>query len=93
MAHPWVIGELALGNLQRRSEILPLLHGLPHAMVASEGEIMELINQEALYGSGIGYVEAQLLAATRLTDDARIWTLESRLASVAGRLGVAAHVA
>jgi len=90
VAHPWVIGELALGNLQRRSEILGLLMGLPRATVATDEEILELINRQALYGSGIGYVDAQLLTSTRLTEDCRLWTLEARLSSVAARVGVVA---
>ena len=89
LAHPWVIGELALGNLHRRGEILRLLRGLPQATVATDVEVMALIDQQALYGSGIGYVDAQLLAATRLSGDARLWTIDARLASPATLLGVA----
>ena len=89
LAHPWVIGELALGNLQRRVEILRLLDGLPQATIATESEVMKLIDQHELYGSGIGYVDAQLLAATRLSGDARLWTIDARLASPATLLGVA----
>jgi hypothetical protein len=48
-----------------------------------------VIEAEALYGAGIGYVDAQLLAASRLTPDARLWTDDARLSSVAARLGVA----
>jgi len=91
LAHPWVIGELALGNLQRRVEILRLLDGLPQATIATESEVMKLIDQHELYGSGIGYVDAQLLAATRLSGDGRLWTLDARLASPAATLGVADH--
>jgi predicted nucleic acid-binding protein len=91
--HPCVVGELALGNLRRRSEILRLLMELPRATVATDHEVMELIDREALYGSDIGYVDAQLLAAARLTQDCRLWTVETRLESVAARLGLAAQAA
>jgi predicted nucleic acid-binding protein len=88
LTHPWVIGELALGNLSRREEILGLLRGLPRAMVAEDDEVLRLVEEEALSGVGIGYVDAQLLAASRLTPDTRLWTADKRLASVASRLGL-----
>ena len=88
LAHPWVIGELALGNLSNRQEILGLLHGLPQATVAQDDEVLELIERDALHGAGIGYVDAQLLAASRLTRDTRLWTTDKRLSAVAARLGL-----
>lgn len=88
LGHPWVIGELALGRLSRRAEVLRLLGGLPQATAATETEVLGLIEREALSGSGIGYVDAQLLAAGRLTS-ARLWTGDRRLATVAARLGIA----
>ena len=89
LAHPWVTGELALGNLRDREEVLGLLGRLPQATVATDGEVLRVIEAEVLYGAGIGYVDAQLLAASRLTPDARLWTDDARLSSVAARLGVA----
>ena len=88
LAHPCVTGELALGNLSHRDEVIDLLRGLPQATVAGDDEVLMLIEQEALYGAGIGYVDAQLLAATRLTPDATLWTRDKRLSVVATRLGL-----
>lgn len=90
MAHPWVIGELALGHLSHRRNIVRLLTGLPQATVATTEEILTLVERYQLYGLGIGYVDAQLLAATRLTPDAELWTNDNRLAAAASRLGCAA---
>jgi len=89
LVHPWVIGELALGNLKHRGAIIDLLHGLPQATLASDDEVMGLIEQEGLAGAGIGYVDAQVLAATRLTADATLWTRDKRLSEVTARLGLA----
>jgi hypothetical protein len=86
LSHPWITGELALGNLTHRHEVIALLRGLPHATLADHDEVLRLIEQEHLHGAGIGYVDAQLLAATRLTPDASLWTRDKRLASVAARL-------
>jgi len=92
LAHPWVTGELALGNrsnLSNRDEVIRLIEGLSQATLAGDAEVLGLIEQEALYGAGIGYVDAQLLAATRLTGDTTLWTRDKRLSAVAARLGLA----
>lgn len=91
LAHPWVLGELALGHLSRRSEILGLLHNLPQASVATDVEVLTLIENQHLFGLGIGYVDAHLLAATLLTPDARLWTRDKQLETIAVRHGLASH--
>ncbi|MDQ3766741.1 MAG: type II toxin-antitoxin system VapC family toxin [Actinomycetota bacterium] len=89
LGHPWVIGELALGHLGRRREILGLLTSLPQAAVASTDEILTLVENHGLFGRGIGYVDAQLLAATYLTPDAELWTADRPLVAAASRMGCA----
>jgi predicted nucleic acid-binding protein len=89
LGHPWVTGELALGHLSRRSEILGLLHNLPQANVATDDEVLTLIDKRQLFGLGIGYVDAHLLSATALTPAARLWTRDKRLALVAAQHGLA----
>lgn len=89
LGHPWVTGELALGSLQNRVEILRLLDDLPQATIATATEVRELVNQHTLFSLGIGYVDAQLIAATMLTPDAAFWTRDRRLHAAAQRLGVA----
>lgn len=89
LAHPWVIAELALGQLSRRSEILGLLSNLPQATVATEAEVRNLIERQHLFGLGIVYVDTHLLAATLLTTDAGLWTRDKRLAGAAADLGIA----
>lgn len=86
LAHPWVTGELALGNLRNRDEVVGLLRGLPQATVATDEEILRLIEGKTLYGTGIGYVDAQLLAATKLTPDTTLWTRDERLSAITARL-------
>ncbi len=91
LAHPWVTGELALGYLSRRSEIVELLHNLPQANVATEAEVLSMIESRQLFGRGIGYVDAHLLAATLLGPGARIWTRDERIAVIAEQIGLAAQ--
>ena len=92
VVHPWVTGELALGTLADRDEILDLLGNQPQAVVADDDEILHLIGSQALHGSGIGYVDAQLLAATLLIPGTRLWTRDTRMAQVSTRLGIHADV-
>lgn len=89
--HPWVIGELALGGLAPRQEVLALLANLPQSVVATTAEVAALVEVRHLHGRGIGYVDAQLLAATLLTADQRLWTRDKRLAAAAVELGCAAE--
>jgi predicted nucleic acid-binding protein len=88
VGHPWVVGEIALGNLRRRDEVIGLLHDLPQARLADDHEVLRLIEQDVLHGAGIGYVDAQLLASTRLTPDTTLWTRDRRLAAATARLGL-----
>lgn len=88
LAHPFVTGELALGNLHQRTVILSALQDLPQAKVASDLEILHFIEQQALFGLGIGYIDVHLLAAVRLTPDALLWTHDKRLHAVANRLSL-----
>lgn len=93
LAHPFVTGELALGNLRQRDLVLDSLQNLPQARMASEPEVLAFITQSELFGLGIGYVDAHLLAATRLTSDAGLWTRDKRLLGAAERLGIAVNPA
>ena len=83
-----MIGELALGRLSGHGEVLGLLSNLPRATVATEAEVMTLIETRHLFGLGIGYVDAHLLAATLLTTHASLWTRDKRLAAAAADLEI-----
>lgn len=89
LAHPFVIGELALGDLRQRDLVLALLRDLPQAKQATDDEVMGFIDRHRLFGQGVGYVDAHLLASARLTALARLWTRDKRLLVVAQKLGLA----
>ncbi|HUE65721.1 MAG TPA: type II toxin-antitoxin system VapC family toxin [Rhizomicrobium sp.] len=89
LAHPFVIGELALGNLRQREIVLKALADLPHASVATDAEVLHFIERQALFGRGIGYIDAHLLAAVQLTAGTELWTKDKRLHAVAIQLGLA----
>ena len=88
--HPMIIGELALGSLRDRSAILSMLADLPAVSVATHAEVQQLIESNALYGSGLSLVDAHLLAALRLTEATKLWSRDRRLHSAARQRGVAA---
>ena len=89
LMHPFVLGELACGNLKSRREVLRLLGDLPGAPQATNPEVMDFIEQRALMGRGVGYIEVHLLASVALAGTARLWTLDKRLAAVAADLKLA----
>ena len=89
LAHPFVIGELALGGLQNRDAVLSALKGMPQTLVATNDEVIHFIETNALYGIGIGYIDAHLLAAARLTPGTTLWTRDKRLQVASARIGLA----
>jgi hypothetical protein len=56
--------------------------------VAEHEEVLGLVTSHDLAGSGVGWVDAHLLAAA-LIGETTLWTLDRPLAAVARRLGVA----
>lgn len=91
LAHPFVIGEIACGNVRNRVVILTSLQALAWANVASPTEILVFIERHKIMGKGIGYVDAHLLASTLLTKGASLWTRDRKLLEVAGQLNVSRY--
>lgn len=90
LSHPFVLGELACGNLRNRRHILEALSALPYCEVSDSSEVLSLVESEGLDGRGIGWIDAHLLASARLSGCA-LWTLDRPLIAAARRLGVAGH--
>jgi len=87
LCHPLVIGELACGNLKDRAVILSFLQLLPLGIEAEHEEVLSFIENNRIMGKGIGYTDTQLVASALLTG-APIWTLDKKLAQVAGDLHI-----
>jgi len=87
LMHPWVSGELACGNLKDRATVLADMNALPMVKQATDQEVLHLMEDRKLWGRDLGWVDFHLLAATLLSD-CRFWTLDKRLARVAGDLGL-----
>jgi predicted nucleic acid-binding protein len=91
LTHPFVVGEIALGSLKNRETILGSLKGLPQAATATDEEVQKFIESIALFGLGIGYIDAHLLAAVRLDAGSQLWTRDKRLGAIANRMGLNAE--
>jgi predicted nucleic acid-binding protein len=81
LTHSAVIGELACGLLPKRSQFLADLQLLPRAQEAATDEVLHLIEERRLFGKGLGWVDAQLVASALLSD-ACLLTHDKRLAQL-----------
>jgi predicted nucleic acid-binding protein len=85
LCHPFVIGELACGHIVNRRQILAFLNSLPQVVAADHDEVMRLIDANQLMGTGIGYLDAHLLASARLSS-VPIWTFDVSLSKTSAKL-------
>jgi predicted nucleic acid-binding protein len=89
--HDFLIGELVLGALHPRAKVIDELNQLPKVMRADNAEVLALIDAARLSGSGIGYIDAHLLASLRLHPQSALWTGDLRLIAAARRCEIAVH--
>ena len=87
VTHPFIIGELACGNMKNRSEILSLLKALPEATTALPDEVLGFIEDHQLMGLGLGFIDIHILASAFLTP-VPLWTSDAKLKNAAVRLSV-----
>jgi hypothetical protein len=90
LCHPLVIGELAMSSFKQRDLLLSELSDLPRAKVAGHDEVLHFVSRHTLFGSGIGYIDAHLLAAVRLIPGTLLWTRDKRLLEIASKLHLSA---
>ena len=87
LMHPFVVGELSCGNLHDRAAVFSNLNALPFAKLASHSEVMQLMEARKLYGLGLGWIDAHLLASALLSN-CLLWTFDKRLSKVATTLNL-----
>jgi hypothetical protein len=85
LMHAVILGEIALGMLARRAEILSYLTGLPRILPARDSDVLALIETAQLAGSGIGWADAHLIAAVLVRPGSRLWTRDRRMLRLADR--------
>ena len=89
LIHPWVIGEIALGNLAYRDRTLNRLKELPAAPIVATDEVLDIIEAQSLHGLGIGYVDVQLVASVLAVPGTVLWARDRRLREAARSLQIA----
>ena len=87
VCHPFVVGELACGNIRNRTEILSLIKILPLVTEATNEEVLQFIEQNHLMGKGLGYIDVHLCASAVLTG-VPMWTYDRRLNEAIEELGI-----
>ena len=85
--HPFVLGELACGNLVNRKEIIALLHTLPPVRKVEDDELLLFLERHTLMGRGVSLIDVHLLASCHL-DGCRLWTKDKRLRTIATEMGI-----
>jgi predicted nucleic acid-binding protein len=85
--HPFVLGELSLGKMPDRSEIMDLLANLPSLPVAEHREVMHLVQSRRLAGSGVGWVDVHLIASALLSGS-RLMTRDTALIRTCRWIGI-----
>lgn len=88
--HPMVLGELSLGSIRGRAEVLSLLQGLRTLGTVTDEEFLTFVEERNLMSRGLSYVDVHLLASVLITTGARLWTRDRRLRQAADELRVAA---
>jgi len=87
VCHPFIVGELACGNLKNRYEILTYLQSLPMTILAEDEEVLKFIENNQLMGKGLGYIDIHLIASAVLTD-VPLWTLDKTLDKFTKKIGI-----
>lgn len=87
LMHPFIIGEIACGTLNNRTEVLSLYQELPFAQLAEHSEVLHFVETHKLWGRGVGWIDVHLLASALLSH-ARLWTFDRRLKGIALEMDV-----
>jgi predicted nucleic acid-binding protein len=88
MAHELIWGELLVGDPGGRKRMLSLYQQFSFAPTIAHQEVVSLVGVRRLFGRGIGWIDAHLLASC-LVARIRLYTADAALAGVAAELGIA----
>jgi predicted nucleic acid-binding protein len=86
--HDLVYGELLIGDSGGRAQLMNSYDRIHRVPAVVHEEVVTFVRSHKLYGRGIGWIDANLLASA-LVADTSLWTADEHLAKVASELGVA----
>jgi predicted nucleic acid-binding protein len=89
--HPFVVGEVACGNLTQRAAVLDSMEALPMLPVIRHSDVLSFVREHRLAGRGLGWIDMHLLASASVADEGLL-TRDRRLHAAAEELGLAAHL-
>jgi predicted nucleic acid-binding protein len=85
--HEFVYGELLMGDKGGRKHLLVSYEQMHRAPMVTQDEVVMFVRERRLYGRGIGWIDAHLLAST-VVGRLKLWTADRRLAMLAKELGI-----
>jgi predicted nucleic acid-binding protein len=86
--HDFVYGELLVGDMGGRKELLASYGRMDQAPFVPHTEVVAFVRDRKLNGRGIGWIDAHLLASA-LVGRLKLWTADSPLVTIATELGIA----
>lgn len=86
--HPTVIGELSVGNLANREQLITDLHAFTMLRSASNEETHYMLREHQLWGHGIQWNDLLILASVVASPGTLLWTNDRRLAAIAEKFSV-----
>jgi predicted nucleic acid-binding protein len=89
VCHPYVVVEVACGTPPSRKAVIDMLAELDSALVATQEEVLALLDARHLYGRGCGFVDLSLLASVLISERSLIWTADKSLERIATELNLA----
>jgi predicted nucleic acid-binding protein len=88
IGHDFVYGELLIGDKGERKQLLADYEQMHQAAVVPHDDVVAFVRSRCLYGVGIGWIDAHLLASA-LVGRLKLWTADPRLAAAASDFGIA----
>jgi predicted nucleic acid-binding protein len=88
LGHELVFGELLIGDPGGRGRTLSLYAHFSYAATVAHHEVVDLVRARRLFGRGIGWIDAHLLASS-LVGGVQLYTADGPLAKIAAEFAVA----
>lgn len=85
--HDLVYGELMIGDLGGRKQVLSDYEILFQAATVPHSDVVAFVAGRSLHGRGVGWIDVHLLASA-IVNGLKLWTADPRLSAMANEFGV-----
>jgi predicted nucleic acid-binding protein len=86
--HDLIYGELLIGDAGGRRRFLESYELIERVPAVGHAEVAAFVRSQKLHGTGIGWIDAHLLASA-LVASTSLWSTDDRLAGLAARFRIA----